>query len=101
MNNGQKMIDEMRSGNVSAILECLNREVLFKIDAIICSVQHNIVEENVVNKISSMKNDDEYLRSVAFTVGEFSSAALHLLGIEEYTGENKSIIRLIESKFDF
>ena len=55
----------------------------------------------MINEIISLKNNTCYLRSVAFTVGEFAIAGLHLLEIESYEGENPSIKRLIESKFDF
>lgn len=48
-----------------------------------------------------MTKDNSYLRICAFTVGEFATASLHLRGVEKYSGNNDSIVRLIESKFQF
>ena len=55
----------------------------------------------IISNIKEMKKDRDYLRICAFTVGEFATASLHLRGIEKYSGSNHSILRLIESKFQF
>ena len=101
-NDGQELINNMLKGDIAAIKKGIASDsILLKIDAIVCAVKNKISEKEVINKIISLKNDTRYLRSVAFTVGEFAIAGLHLLGIESYEGENPSIKRLIESKFDF
>lgn len=101
-NDSQKLINNMLEGDIASIKKGFaSNSILIKIDAIICAVKEKTSDKEIINEITSLKNDGRYLRSVAFTVGEFAIAGLHLLGIESYDGENPSIKRLIESKFDF
>lgn len=101
-NDGQELINNMLKGDIAAIKKGIASDlILLKIDAIVCAVKNKISDKEMINEIISLKNNTCYLRSVAFTVGEFAIAGLHLLEIESYEGENPSIKRLIESKFDF
>ena len=101
-NDGQELINSMLKGDIAAIKKGIATDlILLKIDAIVCAVKNKINDKEIINEIISLKNNICYLRSVVFTVGEFAIAGLHLLEIESYEGENPSIKRLIESKFDF
>lgn len=105
----QILINQMLNGDVDAIKIGLNSDnTALKINAIIHSTVFCVDDDIVISKIKEMKKDRDYLRICAFTVGEFATASLHLRGIEKfawdwksYEGENPSIKRLIESKFDF
>lgn len=101
-NDSQKLINSMLKGDAVSIKKGFDSDsILLKIDAIICAVKKKTSDKEIIKEIISLKNNTHYLRSVAFTVGEFAIAGLHLLGIEQYNGDNASINRLIESKFDF
>lgn len=102
MSESQTLINQMLSGDANAIKIGLNsNNTALKINAIIHSTVFHVDDATVINKIKEMKKDKDYLRICAFTVGEFATASLHLRGIEKYSGNNDSILRLIESKFDF
>lgn len=95
----QILINQMLNGDVDAIKIELNSDnTALKINAIIHSTVFCVDDDIVISKI---KKDRDYLRICAFTVGEFATASLHLRGIEKYSGSNHSILRLIESKFQF
>lgn len=98
----QILINQMLNGDVDAIKIGLNSDnTALKINAIIHSTVFCVDDDIVISKIKEMKKDRDYLRICAFTVGEFATASLHLRGIEKYSGSNHSILRLIESKFQF
>lgn len=102
MNKGQKLINCMINGDMAAIKSGLKSNATdLKIIAIIHSILYHIDSDDVVEQIKILKEDNNYMDLCAFTVGEFAVAGLHLLGIECYYGDNPSIQRLIESKFNF
>lgn len=102
VDDGQQLINRMLDGDIESIRKgIVSESVLIKIDAIICTVKWKINDESIMNQIQLSKNDDRYLRSVAYTIGEFATAALHLCGIEKYSGNNNSVLRLIDSGFQF
>ncbi|MEE0505871.1 MAG: hypothetical protein UDL61_04735 [Ruminococcus callidus] len=102
MDNGQQLINKMLDGDIESIKKgIVSGSVLIKIDAIICTVKWKVNDESIINQIQLSKNDNRYLRSVAYTIGEFATAALHLCGVEKYSGDNNSILRLIDSGFQF
>ena len=94
MDNGQQLINKMLDGDIESIKKGIaSGSVLIKIDAIICTVKWKVNDESIINQIQLSKNDNRYLRSVAYTIGEFATAALHLCGVEKYSGDNNSIDR--------
>ena len=102
MNKNQDLINRMLNGDVAAIkLGLDSNNTALKINAIIYSTVFHIDDAAVVDQIKEMTKDNSYLRICAFTVGEFATASLHLRGVEKYSGNNDSIVRLIESKFQF
>lgn len=90
----------MLNGDVAAIkLGLDSNNTALKINAIIYSTVFHIDDAAVVDQIKKITKDNSYLRICAFTFGEFATASLHLRGVEKYSGNNDSIVRLIESKF--
>ena len=71
----------------------------YKYNGIISCVQSNKITDEVVEKLIILKNDNS--RIAGHTIADFSVAALDILGIEQYDGDDNSIKQLIESKFNF
>lgn len=92
----QKEGDKIMSGDRDAIMRGFSYPgSVLRVDSIRSAVRHRITDSDIVGKIVEMKNDDapgfEFL-----TVSDFAVSALHILGIEEYTGNDEDILRLIK-----
>ena len=94
------LIDRMRKGEKKAILDGLSHSgAIYRMNAISFFAISRIQDAEIESKIMELKNDDTVLDG--YSVSDFASAALDLLGIETYTG-NKALVKdLIESKFEF
>lgn len=102
MNKNQILVNNMLKGDIISIKKGLDSDnISLQINAIIHSTRLKIIDKYIIQKILSLKDSKNYLNICAFTVGEFAAASLHLHGVEEYTGDNDSIKRLVESKFIF
>ena len=102
MSEKKNTVNRILKGDISAIKEGFgSNDTALRIIAIINSTKLNIKDKEVIERIKILTEDNSYLRICAFTVGEFATASLHLQGIINYSGNNLSIKKLIDSKFDF
>lgn len=98
--HSQEFINNIHIGREKNISLALQQDgAIFKANGIISAVNHKIISENIVNQIKKLK-DDKTLISGYF-ISEFAVAALDVLGIESYNGDNEKIVKLIDSKFNF
>ena len=94
-------VELMLNGDFRTIDSCLDSILYEQIIAVIATVKSGIKDPVIISKIKSLKNDTRYFSSCGYTLGEFSTAALDILGVESYVGDSEIIIKLINSKFDF
>lgn len=93
-------VKKMINGDKKTIIECLSFSgAIFRMDAIACACIHHYKDDEIIKKIKELKNDTISLDG--YSVSSFAHAALELLGIEKYTGNNYKVVNLIESNFDF
>ena len=90
--------DRMMLGDIELIEEHIASDnnlgcVLAIAGAVINSIKTDIVVKNL--KRLKYKNEFEFCANVSY----WAIAALHLLGIEEYKGDNIAIIETIEDDF--
>lgn len=70
-----------------------------KFNGIIECVKSNLKTAEIIERLKELKNDTTTI--AGHPIADFSMAALDILGIEKYDGDDNSIKQLIESKFDF
>ncbi len=94
------LIRRMESGQTDAILTGLRHKgALVRINGILNATRHSIKTDETIDLIRELKKDT--ISFDLYAVSDFATAALDLMGIEEYNGSKKQILNLIESKFDF
>ena len=85
---------------MSDIMNNLNKDGSFyKFNGIVSCVQTGKTTTEIVEKLKKLKNDSS--RIAGHTIAEFSMAALDILEIEKYNGDDDSIKELIKSRFNF
>ena len=90
----------MQKGDKDAIISGLSHKgAIFRMNAIGNVVIHGMNDAETICTLAELKNDDVFLDG--YTVGDFATAALDMLGIEKYAGKNRRMEELIDSKFDF
>ncbi len=72
---------------------------LVRMNAIKSVVSFSIKDTEIINLICNLKNDD--ITVLGYSVSDFATSALELLGVEKYDGDKQQIIALIESGFAF
>lgn len=97
----ENLISSMEAGDEKSIYRGLMRGgVTYRTNAIIQTVKHKILSDDIISRIQALKEDKIRIMGV-YKVSDFAISALALLGIEEYCGDDEIILRLIKSKFDF
>ncbi len=85
---------------MNEVLNNLNKKGSFyKFNGIVECVKSNLVNDEITTKLKEFKTDNSLI--AGHTISDFSTAALDIMGIEKYTGDDLGIIGLIKSKFDF
>lgn len=99
-NETEKKIKAMRLGDKKAILWGLQCKGLhFRTNAIVCAVMYNITDNDIVNAIKQLKSDT--YTSIGTSASGCAYAALDMLGIEKYTGDDREVEGYLNCKFDF
>lgn len=94
------LIEKMKKGEKQAIIDGLSHSgAIYRMNAISFSSIFNVRDDEVKERIKSLKDDDITLDG--YSVSDFAMAALDLMKIEKYTGGKASVKNLIDSKFDF
>ena len=90
-------IDEIRMmmlGNRSEIVRGLNSEnKCLRLDGLLWAAYHEINDEKVIERIRELKSDEE--SAMGFKVCDYAIAALDVLGIERYQGNDDRLSDLI------
>lgn len=68
------------------------------ISAVICGVKHGIRDPRFLSALEGMTGSDAKI--FGNRLSSFAKAALHVLGIREYTGDDDLALTLIETGFD-
>ena len=89
-----QLIEGMKSGNGLSHIGAI-----YRINAICFSFLTKKTEQNVVSHIAALKEDETMLDG--YSVSDYAKAALSLMGVEQYQGNNARIIDLINSGFSF
>ncbi len=85
----------------SLLAKCLPLENKVNQCAIICElVKKNVHSSEVRDSISLLKSSSSVFWK-PYLVSDFAIAALHILGMEEYTGNREEIKALISSGLNF
>ena len=61
-----------------------------------CCIQH-ISDNEIITRLKKMKNDDRI--AMMNKVSESAIAALDILGVEKYTGNNPAIIEIMKTNY--
>ena len=83
------LIIAMKLGDKSRIYNGLvHNGAIYRINAIIQTVKHKILDDDIILKIQDLKEDNIKFIGV-YKVSDFAISALVLLGIEEYYGDDE------------
>lgn len=67
--------------------------------AIGACVKHKVCTDRIKDALFNLK--DSTMREFCFSISDLANAALSLLKIKDYEGDNKLVIEMIENEFDF
>ena len=96
-----EMLQKMKNGDIGAIMEAANSNNPFwQLHSIINGTRIGLKSDEYIELIKN-----EFMHSEAKFLGMrmsyFAEAALDILGIEKYTGEDSTVKNLIKSKMNF
>lgn len=95
-----ELIFKMQNGDRSVIFDCLSHSgAIFRMNAAGNAAIHGMNDSETISRLVDLESDETFLDG--FTVGDFATAALVVLGCEKYYGSSERIKLLIESRFDF
>ena len=93
-------IQDIHTGELSIVEMALEHAgALYRVNGIISAVNHKLLSPKIIEMIKYLKNDKTVISG--YKVSDFSEAALDILDIEKYTEDSESVLRLIQSKFNF
>ena len=92
--------DKMMAGDIQLIEQIISSDNnLGCVLAIGAAVKNQLKTDIIVCSLKKLKSKDEY--EFCVNISQLALAALHILGIEYYSGDNRNVQELIESKFSF
>ena len=95
-----QLIKDMAAGDRNAILRGIQSTGTSDKSCGICfAAIHRIRDSEMIAAIRAAKEDADLI--YAYRISDFAIAALDILGVEKYTGDNELIQTLIHSKFAF
>lgn len=98
MSETQALINRMHNGEVSAILTGISSgSDILNLNAIITGTRIGLDDNSFILKVKALKNSDAVL--LGTHLSHVAKAALDVLKIEEYSGDNKLIKELIDTRF--
>lgn len=96
----RELFEMIKSGDENAILRGLSHPgAIYRVNAAINAVRFEVKKFQVKVYLDRMKADNVVVNG--YRVSEFAYAALDLLGMERYSGNEPKTKALIKSKFDF
>ena len=95
-----ELISKMQKGDRNVIFDCLSHSgAIFRMNAVGNAVIHGMNDSETISRLVELKSDNASLDG--FTVGDFATAALDVLGCEKYRGNNDRMRSLIATRFNF
>ena len=99
MTNIQLQIDDMHNGNVVAIVKgVFSPAPIVVMNAILAGTQHNLHDTGFVDGVRRAVESNEILLNIPLR--SVAIASLHLLGIEQYCGQDNMIWSMINNKLN-
>lgn len=98
--NEMSIKDKMMAGDTKLIEQNISSDNnLGCVLAIGAAVKNQIKTDIVVRSLKKLKSKDEF--EFCMNISELALAALHMLGVEYYSGNNQNVKELIRNKFSF
>lgn len=98
----QDKINKMLEGDKTILKQGLKSDnAISRMVAIINCTKFKIDDSKTIEDIINLTEDTSFIDICGLKVCEVALASLHLLKVKKYTGENNSVLRLIESGFEF
>lgn len=98
--NDRRLLENIKNGNPSSIIKGLvHPGAFYRVNAIFCACRFKITDPPIKSYIDKLKTDSLIMNG--YRVSDFAIAALDILGFEPYEGDDRRILRLIASKFEF
>ena len=96
----KEIISRMSVGEEDAIINGLSHKgALIRINAVMFAVKYKCKKNNVIELIKELLTDNTEVDG--YSVSQFSIAALDVLGITKYTGNDENVVELIDDEFLF
>lgn len=96
MTDTQKLIDQMHTGDISAILDNIQAKTpILVLNAIMAGVKIGLKDSTFIEGVLKAEENDVVL--LGLPVKKVATAALHLIGQRKYTGKDPVIVALIEA----
>lgn len=90
----------MSVGSDKAILKGLSHNgALIRINGIMFAVKFKHSSDKIITKLKELLSDNTEVDG--YSVSQFATAALDVMGITKYTGNDENVLELIESEFSF
>jgi len=100
LNETQKIIDRMHAGNTEEILRNISSETpILVLNAMLAGIKIGLKEPFFIEGVRKAEENEAVLLNVP--VCKIATAVLHLLNAKPYTGTDRQILELIESKFEW
>lgn len=97
-------LEKVYAGDKNEIIAAMLCDASFyRMNGIVEAVKHGLKEKAITRQIKNLMNDKTGALSLrgGYTVADFAIAALDVLEIEKYTGDEENIKAIIQSKFEF
>ena len=96
-------LNKVHAGDKNSIIAAMLCDASFyRMNGIIEAVKHKYKEPAVIRQIRNLITDKTGIFSLTggYNVSDFAYAALDVLGVESYTGNEEKVRMIIESKFE-
>lgn len=98
--NKDFLISKMRAGDVETIISCVRSQTpIIVLNSIIFGTINGVSNIDFINQVKVLTDSD--VTFFGNPLSAFAVAALHLLKIKEYNGNDRLINDLINSKMEF
>ncbi len=97
----KEMIHKMTQNDHDAIISGIHSDIpILNLNAIIYGTRYKYNDPEFIDTMK-LRFADSKITFFGMELSEFVSASLHLLGVQEYAGDDLLVKNLIRSQFDF
>lgn len=98
--NNDVLIEKMRNGDEAIITSCVFSETpIIALNSIMFGTINGVMNKDFISEVEKLTDSD--VTFLGNPLSAFAIAALHILDIKKYTGNDEFIINLINSKMEF